>query len=326
MKVSIITPSYNQGQFLEATINSVANQNYRNIEHIVIDGGSSDNSREILEQYSDQLAYWISEKDNGQTDAINKGLRKATGDIITWINSDDQLMPKAVENAVKHFEQYPDIGLIHGKTILFDLNGKETLQEGQADGLPYRYLAGMCFPQPSSFFRKSVLDEIGFPDEAYHYGMDYDLFARAYLHFDFLKVDDVFSKYLLHDESKTVSSSVDFADDWAKVFSKVLRSIEGTKQLIDQLKELALYKEGDDTFKVRKSIDIEFLKASLKYHLGYQMYFRYEGYDLQGVKRIGTFVRSEFPEYYKAAQLDQMHQRAKMPAWLLKTIKKIKGS
>src|ERR1051325_4216859 len=101
--ITIITPSYNQGQFIEETILSIINQDYPRLEFIIIDGGSTDNTVDIIKKYADRITYWVSEKDKGQSNAINKGLHKATGDIINWINSDDQLMPGALTAVAKHF-------------------------------------------------------------------------------------------------------------------------------------------------------------------------------------------------------------------------------
>ncbi|HCK65102.1 MAG TPA: glycosyltransferase, partial [Anaerolineae bacterium] len=108
-KVSIITPSYNQAKYLEQTIQSVLNQNYSEIEYILIDGGSNDGSINIIKKYQDKFAFWISEKDNGQADAINKGFAKATGDIVAWLNSDDYYLPETIAKVVKVFEANPDV-------------------------------------------------------------------------------------------------------------------------------------------------------------------------------------------------------------------------
>ena len=112
--VSIITPSYNQGKFLEQTIQSVLNQTYRNIEYLVIDGGSTDNSVDIIKKYEENIAYWISKSDNGQADAINKGFKLAKGDLVCWVNSDDILYPNYVTDRVQQFKENPNAGMIYG--------------------------------------------------------------------------------------------------------------------------------------------------------------------------------------------------------------------
>ncbi|HNJ13431.1 MAG TPA: glycosyltransferase family 2 protein, partial [Anaerolineales bacterium] len=122
--VSIITPSYNQAAYLEQTLLSVLNQDHAPIEYIVVDGASKDASVEIIKKYSDRLAYWVSEKDGGQAEAINKGFARATGEIIAWLNSDDYYLPGAVSAAVKMFEANPEMVLVYGNMLAVDEYGK----------------------------------------------------------------------------------------------------------------------------------------------------------------------------------------------------------
>jgi len=112
-KVSIITPSFNQGQFLEASIRSVLEQDYPNLEYIVVDGGSKDNSVEVIKKYADRLAWWVSEKDKGHADALNKGFSHATGEILAWLNSDDMYFPGAVSEAVAVLQSHPEVGMVY---------------------------------------------------------------------------------------------------------------------------------------------------------------------------------------------------------------------
>ena len=112
LKISIITPSLNQGKYLESNIISVHQQPYTHREHLIIDGGSTDNTNQIIQKHQEKLAYWVSEKDNGQSEAINKGFKKASGDILTWLNSDDQLMPGSLEKVASIFENNPTIDVV----------------------------------------------------------------------------------------------------------------------------------------------------------------------------------------------------------------------
>ena len=124
--VTIVTPSYNQAAFIERTIQSVLGQDYPDIEYIIMDGGSSDGSAEIIRRYEDRLAYWESVKDKGQTDAINKGFARAHGEILAWLNSDDVLYPHAVSEAVAYLTEHPECGLVYGNCDFIDAEGNVT--------------------------------------------------------------------------------------------------------------------------------------------------------------------------------------------------------
>jgi cellulose synthase/poly-beta-1,6-N-acetylglucosamine synthase-like glycosyltransferase len=154
LKISIIIPSFNQGQFIEATIVSVLGQSYKNFEIIIIDGGSADNTVEIIKKYESHIRYWISEKDKGQSDAINKGLKISSGHIVTWLNSDDYYESNALEIIANIFITEPNVDLVHGKSRLFGENVKSQIVGLKQDLLLQEYLAYMRFPQPSSFFKK----------------------------------------------------------------------------------------------------------------------------------------------------------------------------
>jgi glycosyltransferase involved in cell wall biosynthesis len=322
-KITVITPSYNQGQYIESTILSVLAQNYPNLEYFIFDGGSTDNSVEIIKKYTDNITFWESGKDKGQSDAINKGFKKATGDIVTWLNSDDQFTPNTLHAVASYFENNPTKALIHGQTIMFGYKIKENTNGGHTEGLPERYLSGMPFPQPSAFFRKKVLDEQGILDESLHYAMDYDLFVRVALNYDSLRVDDIFSKYLVHPSSKTATSNVKFADEWAKIFSKVLRSFSFTSQLIAEMKSIGLYHEAskkaesnkseNDKYTVNKHFDEPYLRKAFYYALYYQVYFRYEDGQMGKVKEIIRFLKEKAPEFVTQHQLDKIYLRASIP-------------
>lgn len=299
MKISIITPSYNQAAFLEQTILSVLNQNYEELEYIIVDGGSSDGSVDLIRKYEPQLAYWVSEKDRGQSDAINKGLRRATGDIVTWLNSDDLFMPGTLHTVASYFSK-SDATLIHGRTILFGNGTHESVKGAESHDLKVRYLAGIPFPQPSSFFRSSALRDLGFLDESLHYGMDYDLFVRIALNRQLLAVEDVFSKYRLHGESKSVAQSRVFADDWAKVFSKVLRSFDSTKELIESMRKLGVYVEGADRYQVTNSFTQDELRRSFLYFLQSHISYDYVGLDLKTAGKLAAFIRDFDRDFFQA--------------------------
>lgn len=170
--VTIVTPSYNQGRFLEATLCSVLEQDYPNIEYIVVDGASTDNSVEIIRRYADRLAWWVSEKDSGQAEAINKGLRRARGEIVAWLNSDDIYLPGAVSAAVAAFRLHPEAGVVYGDALSIDADGKpfnimRARQYSMVDLLSFDIIC-----QPAAFMRRSVLEQAGYLDQSYHLLLD----------------------------------------------------------------------------------------------------------------------------------------------------------
>ncbi|MGI8654629.1 MAG: glycosyltransferase family 2 protein [Pyrinomonadaceae bacterium] len=310
-RITVVTPSFNQGHLIEETINSILDQNYPNLEYIVIDGGSTDATLEVIKKYEHKIDYWTSETDGGQSEAINKGLRRATGDIVTWLNSDDLFLPDVLQTVARYFNEY-DAALIHGRTVLFGNGTKELIKGAEDDDLEVRYLSGMAFPQPSSFFKKRVLDEQGVLDESLHYGMDYDLMVKIALNYCMLKVDDVFSRYRLHGESKTVAQNIRFAYDWAKVFSKVLRSFDFTADLIEHMRALELYVEGRDYYRVTKRFSPADIRKAFLHFLDFQVIWYYGNLDMKKTVRISMFVKDYEPQFYKLRGLATPHRRSKL--------------
>ncbi len=202
--VSIITPSYNQGKFIEDTIRSVLSQDYTNVEYIVIDGGSTDNTVDILKKYEGKFK-WISEKDKGQSDAINKGFKMAKGDILAWLNSDDTYLQGAISKVADFFQTHPDTGAVYGKTHFIDEAGK-IVGQYPTEPFDFKRLAVFNFIcQPSMFFKKIVWNEIGGLDMNLNYSMDYDLWIKIVRRFRVEYFNEFLSTYRLHTESKTIS-------------------------------------------------------------------------------------------------------------------------
>ena len=180
IKVSVITPSYNQGCFIEQTIQSVLNQTYKNIEYIIMDGGSTDNTLEIIERYRDRIDIMISEKDKGQTDAINKGFKRATGELVGWVNSDDLLYPDCVEKIVQLYHLHPD-GSIYYPAILDNIDRDGKLLYQSIRKIPSRnHLLNINYSvnQQGSFYNRNLVKQIGYLDESIYYCMDLDLWLR----------------------------------------------------------------------------------------------------------------------------------------------------
>lgn len=178
-KISIITPSYNQGQFLEETILSVLNQGYPNLEYIIFDGGSTDESIKILKKYDPYLTYWASEKDKGQTHAINKGFKKATGDLVNWLNSDDMLVKGALKTLAQVFEKHPGADLFFGDYLAVDHASSLLYKRKSAPYNPLALFWGrQLSSQPAVFFKRNLLDRFGFLNENQQFCMDTEFWIR----------------------------------------------------------------------------------------------------------------------------------------------------
>ncbi len=180
-RITIVTPSYNQGRFIEETIRSVVLQEYPNLEYIIIDGGSTDNTVEIIRKYESRITYWVSEKDRGQTHAVNKGWGMATGEILGWLNSDDFYMPGALHQVALSYQQ-GGRGMIYGDCQVADASS--LIRPGvkcMADYSLIRLLSEYTMPQPAVFVTRDLIDEIGILDERLHYAMDFDYFLRAWM-------------------------------------------------------------------------------------------------------------------------------------------------
>jgi len=176
--VSIITPSYNQARFLEDTLQSVLKQDYPHLEYIVVDGASTDGSVEIIERYADRLAWWVSEPDEGQADAINKGFRRAAGEIVAWLNSDDLYLPGAITEAVEVFQAHPAAGMVFGDAVSADAEG-HLLNHLPAGNLSLpNLLRFQIITQPAVFMRRSVLEKVNYLDPGYHFFLDHHLWIR----------------------------------------------------------------------------------------------------------------------------------------------------
>ena len=212
--VSIITPSYNQAQFLDQTMSSVFCQDYEPIEYIVIDGGSTDGSQEIIHRYENKLAYWISEQDGGQADAINKGFHKANGEIIAWINSDDLYYQcDVVRQAVRAFSAHPDVGMVYGNGVMVDAEGY------LLDWHPYRQytlddlLAFNVLLQPAVFMRRKALTEAGFLRTDSHLILDHELWVQIAVRYPIMHIDSYWAVERTHQDAKTISQSSESVDE-----------------------------------------------------------------------------------------------------------------
>jgi glycosyltransferase involved in cell wall biosynthesis len=204
--VSIITPSYNQARFLEQTIQSVLSQNYPNLEYIIVDGGSTDGSLDIIKQYTHRLTWWVSEPDQGQTDAINKGFAHARGEIFAWLNSDDTYLPGAIVEAVDFTLAHPEAALVYGNANLIDEQGKIIghFPSRQTD-LRKLLRGSVHIPQQAAFFQSRFWHQVGPLDPSFHFAMDYDLWVRLAKCAPIIHVPRFWANFRLHSEGKSVA-------------------------------------------------------------------------------------------------------------------------
>jgi glycosyltransferase involved in cell wall biosynthesis len=259
--VSIVTPSYNQAPFLEATIESVLSQDYPAVEYIVVDGGSTDGSRDILTRYESQLDLLLSEPDLGQTDAINKGFSRATGEILAWLNSDDTYLPGTIRQAVDHLQLHREVGMVYGNAYYIDHWGKEVARypAGKTD---YRGLRrGVnTIPQQAMFFRSKLWRLVGPLDPSFYYAMDYDLWVRIAGLSPIAFVNRYWANFRLHSVSKSMLEAnrcwpemmrVHFRDGGSKLsilYAKYLvrRVVEPLMPLRIKYRRMRFALEGDN--------------------------------------------------------------------------------
>jgi len=211
-KLSIVTPSFNQGAFIGEAIRSVWNQNYSNCEHIVVDGGSTDQTVPLLQILCQNAAAssvrWSSEADRGQAHALNKGFALATGDIIGWLNSDDRYRADAFRKIVTTFDQHPEVDVIYGDYTLMDAYGyiQSVRREISFNSFILKYHRVLYIPTTATFFRRRIIDDGNLLDERFHYALDFDFFVRlAARGYRFLHIRELLADFRLHDASKTCS-------------------------------------------------------------------------------------------------------------------------
>ena len=220
-RVSIVTPSLNQGKYIRETIESVLRQDYPDIEYLVQDGGSTDNTLDILRSYGSRIL-WQSQPDKGQADAINNGMARSSGLILTWLNSDDTLLPGAVSTIVDRFRRYPEAGLFYGNAIFTGSDGGFlfTTEVAHCD---FELMFETCrnpICQPASFFTKEAWEKVGGLDTNLHYFFDWDLWLRLGYEFPLYATSAVLATYRLHPESKTVRGAYP-AGELAAIYDKL---------------------------------------------------------------------------------------------------------
>lgn len=218
-RVSIITPSYNQGQFIQETIESVLSQSYPNLEYIVVDGGSTDDTPNILNEYKSSIDKIIIERDNGQSDAINKGFRIATGELVGWLNSDDILLPNTIDLVVACYKKYPDAVIFYGDVVVINNEGRIVRTLQPSEHLTYKQLvngSGMIV-QPGSFYRWDIVNEVNMLRPEFYFMMDRDIWLRILCYGNGVHIGNSVAKFRIHASAKSSEPPFKYLEEFIKL-------------------------------------------------------------------------------------------------------------
>jgi glycosyltransferase involved in cell wall biosynthesis len=238
LRISIVIPSYNQASYLEETLVSIISQNYYDLDLIVIDGGSTDDSVDIIKKYNKHIAYWVSEPDNGQSHAINKGLKKATGEVFNWINSDDYLEPGSLHKIAKEFDEYKNALVVGGYCRLFFSEPDFSIisRIGVKD-TPEASIIDFWMNQPSTFYRTRIIRELGGVNESFHYCMDLELWFRFLAKYGLNQVHlsrYLFSHFRHHQDSKTTINEIHFVNETRCLYAQIADEL-GFPKIVSKL-------------------------------------------------------------------------------------------
>jgi glycosyltransferase involved in cell wall biosynthesis len=275
-RLTIITPSYNQGKYLEQTVLSVIGQNYPNLEYILVDGNSTDNSIQVIKKYEHRFTWWVSEPDGGQSNAINKGMALASGEWVAWLNSDDLYLPNALGNVMLAAVQNPPASWIVGNTVMIKKKGHLTRakifhawQNGhkadETNPHPDSWLDFICtkwsrtwLPQQSSFWKRSIWSQVGGLDEQFHLAMDHELYGRfARLGYRPLLVKQALAIFRIHEEQKSARPSIFIPEEIQTVDKWLAQPIS-----LEDRETLIKYKNWLASMDVQKLDENTFLKSN----------------------------------------------------------------
>jgi glycosyltransferase involved in cell wall biosynthesis len=221
-RVTIVTPSYNQGKYIEATIRSVIEQDYPCIEYFIVDGGSKDDSVEVIRRYADRLDWWISEKDDGHADALNKGFERATGEILAWLNSDDTYASSGVvSEAVAFLQEHPEVGMVYADASVIDDAG-QVIGQFPARQTDYRRMlrGSVHIPQATTFFRASLYRQVGPLSLSLFFGFDYDLWVKLAKITEVRYLPRCWANFRLHESGKSIVNDDRCYPDMIRVYQR----------------------------------------------------------------------------------------------------------
>ena len=298
--VSIIMPSLNQGEFIEASIRSILLQNYPNLEFIIIDGGSNDNTLKVIEKYDSWISYWESVPDKGQAQALNKGFKIGSGEIATWINSDDLLFPSALFKVVNWFKNNPGMDFVYGLSYVLTPDNKVALNKNNntTAELEYEYLASFPYSQPSCFFTYDILGRVGFLDESYDITMDYDLFVRMSLNGEMYGISEMIGVFRVHGKAKTYAYTLAWDLDRKRVFSTLLRTIKANSNWLDILENCSLYIPGKSIYSSQKEFSENQIKRIIQIFIRDHIKLNFFAERFQTVFSISYGLRRLYPDFF----------------------------
>lgn len=227
-RISVVTPSYNQAAYLRHTLESVLSQGYPNLEYIVCDGGSDDGSVALIEEYSDRLSWWVSESDEGQTDALAKGFSRATGEILCWVNSDDQLEPGSLRYVADRFASDPALEFLWGDCRWIDENGAVLYTRREVPFVRWLWLYGYNYiPQPAAFWTRALYDRVGGLNRDCRVAMDTELFAKMSRVARLEHTDMVLARFRVHAQQRTKVEAVGSQTDALDIVTRELGRTPG---------------------------------------------------------------------------------------------------
>lgn len=322
-KISIITPSFNQGHFIEETIDSILSQGYENLEYIIMDGGSTDNTVEVIKKYEKHITHWESVKDDGQSHAINKGFKMATGDVINWINSDDYYEPSTLKTVSDAF-QHPETNVFCGRSRVFGVpkpyisNGTDIYNSLE------KTIAWARIDQPETFFRKSVIDSIGLLEPQLHYCMDKELWLRYLFLFGMKGIvasDKLLVHFRIHGDSKTNNFQERFRQETDLIYNSLfLNKINET--------DLAYFKD----LKTLNLSKIYEENSELNWAKMYSYYFlqkflvAYAQDDRSECKNVIPYIQKDLLEANDLVEFEKVITRSKyLPVFLKQLLNKVKS-